>query len=340
MDPSIAQKLDALLGERATIQAPLSRRSSLRIGGAAAAWVEPHTRDELARLIALARDHGLEVVVTGLGSNTLFPDEGIDGLVIRLGGELASWSLEPTAEGALITVGAGCVNAHLVRAMLAEGLVGAEFLMLIPGTVGGAVALNAGTREQDLASILTHVEWVRPGPDGQPICERVPASQVGLEYRHAELPEGAVVASATLALARGDVEGARARAQADRDRRDRTQPYRYASVGSTFANPPGDYAGRLIDAAGLKGLRVGGAHISPLHANFFINDGQATAGDFLGLMARARLAVRRAFDVELVPEVRFVGFDGWARLLELERQLADWQPPGPQQDPGPQEQAS
>jgi UDP-N-acetylmuramate dehydrogenase len=181
--------------------------------------------------------------------------------------------------------------------------------------------MNAGTREQEIASVLRRAELLIPDGQGGWSLERVEASALALAYRHAELPPGAVVVRGELALEAGDTEAAQARVQADKERRNLTQPYRLASVGSTFANPPGHFAGQLIERAGLKGARVGGAQVSPLHANFFINDGEASAADFLGLMARARVEVRHRFGVELMPEVRFAGFDGWAALSELERAI-------------------
>lgn len=317
--------LEALLGKRCRVGESLARRTSLRIGGEAAWWVEPHTREEVEKILELCCVHDISHHVVGLGSNTLFPDEGIDGVVMRLQGEFATWSvLEERVSGeVLVEVGAGCVNAHLVRGLLEEGLVGAEFLMLIPGTFGGAVAMNAGTKEAELGGILEEVSYVilSRGARERGECQRVKAASkdLGVSYRHVELPEGAVVTSATIRVRRGDVELARKAAQDDKDRRNTTQPYRLASVGSTFANPPGDYAGRLIEAVGLKGARIGGAQISTLHANFFINESkQATASEFLRLMARARVMVRRRFGVELRPEVKWVGFDGWSALLALE----------------------
>jgi UDP-N-acetylmuramate dehydrogenase len=144
-----------------------------------------------------------------------------------------------------------------------------------------------------------------------------------MSYRHAKLAPGAVVVRGEVTLEVGDADEARERVRADKERRDKTQPYRLASVGSTFANPPGDFAGRLVEAAGLKGHRVGGARVSELHANFFINEEHASARDFLSLMALARVRVRQRFGVELRPEVRFVGFDGWSAMVALEAELGE-----------------
>lgn len=313
---------------------PLRRHCSMRVGGDAAAWIEVGEREPLRGLVAVCDAHDVPVYPVGLGSNTMFPDAGIDGVVLRLTGELADWEvLRSVDDRARIRVGAGTVNAHLVRELLAGGWTGLEFLKLVPGTFGGAVALNAGTKEAELAERLDAVEWCRPndGESGRAASERghfqrVDADRLNMSYRYAEIPEGAVIVAGEAIVERGDVERARERMEADRERRDETQPYKLASWGSTFANPPDDYAGRLIDEAGLKGRRLGGARISEHHANFFINEDDATADDLLSLMALARVRVREKFGVTLRPEVRFVGFDGMSRLRELESRWRESEP--------------
>ena len=303
---------------------PLSRHSSLRIGGPASYWIEVGDSEDLEGLLSALGPQRFWCV--GLGSNTLFPDEGIEEPVIRLVGDLAGWkvTLDGDSDVASVEVMAGAINAHLVRGLLAEGWVGAEFLTLIPGTFGGAVALNAGTKEQELATILESVTLAIPDEArGEWLIQELQADGLQLDYRHAELPDGALVISGAITVEVGDVGAARQRVRADKERRNETQPYRLASVGSTFANPEGDYAGRLIEEVGLKGESLGGARISNLHANFFINESDARSDDFLGLMALARHRVRERFGVELRPEVRFVGFDGDARMRELECELND-----------------
>lgn len=296
----------------------LADHTSLRIGGEASWWVEVGSREALVETVAAADAHDVPYWPVGLGSNVLFPDGGVDGAVIRLVDELAEWSFEEMGdEEAVVRVGGGVVNAHLVRGLLDAGWVGAEFLRLVPGTFGGAVAMNAGTKEAELESLLVDADLVVP--DEGTAAETYAADELDLRYRHSDLPEGAVVVSGRVRVERGDVEEARRAMEADRERRDETQPYKLASAGSTFANPEDDYAGRLIDEAGLKGASVGGARISETHANFFINEDDATAEDFLRLMARARRRVRDEYGVELRPEVTFVGFDGMARLEEYER---------------------
>lgn len=303
------------------VDEPLSRHCSLRIGGPAAYWIEVGTHRDLQTLLEALGDRSFWCV--GLGSNVLFPDQGIDAPVVRFVGELAQWDVDPgDKDRARVNVAAGVVNAHLVRGLLKDGWVGAEFMTLIPGTFGGAVALNAGTKERELRAILDSVDLAVPDADGQ--CWKIQqfsADELQMSYRHTALPPGAVVVEGCIQVRRGDVEAAQQRMADDKDRRNRTQPYRLASVGSTFANPEDDHAGRLIDEAGLKGESIGGATISELHANFFINESDATARDFLKLMALARHRVRRDFGVQLRPEVRFVGFDGLERLRQYERQL-------------------
>lgn len=314
---------DALreLGERIRQNEPLSKHGSLRIGGPARWWAEVETLDELRTVAEWAVAEQYDMVVVGLGSNTLYPDEGIEGVVVRLGGTLAEWHVRQAKDGHVAEVGAGTINAHLVRGLHREGFTGMEFLSLIPGTFGGAIAMNAGTREKELSSILRSVTLWLPETPGKVVT--MSPAEIDMRYRHSELPPRAIVVGGVIALEEGDVEAAKKLVKQDKDRRNETQPYRLASVGSTFANPPGDAAGRLIDSVGLKGRRQGGARISDLHANFFINEDDATSEDFIGLMALARLEVRRRYGVELRPEVQFVGFDGWSKLDELERRFEE-----------------
>lgn len=314
---------DERMGARLRFNEPLAKHCSLRIGGPAAVWAEVHDAEELQQLLHAGRADGYPLTVVGLGSNSLFSDEGIEGIVARMSGELAGWSMTPDGQdAAVMRVMAGAVNAHVVRALHKAGWVGAEFLALIPGTFGGAVAMNAGTKDAELTEVLIDVDLLAPDGEGFRRCT-LTRDELKPSYRHCELPDGAVVLGGRIRVRRGDVETARAHVREDKARRNRTQPYKLASVGSTFANPDGDYAGRVIEEVGLKGHTIGGARISELHANFFINESEASAADFLQLMALARSRVRHQFSLELRPEVRFVGFDGYARMLEYERRLEE-----------------
>ncbi len=297
---------------------PLSKHSTLRIGGPTRFWVEVKTLVELQRVIDLANQEGLPIEVVGLGSNVLFSDAGFDGVMLRLSGQLAEWNI---LDDGLVQIGAGAINSHLVKALLKNGLIGAEFLVLIPGTFGGAVAKNAGTKNDEISSILKSIQIIALDQPRKVIS--MSATEINLSYRHSELPERSLVVGGQIQLSRGDTVIAASKVREDKDNRSKTQPYKLKSVGSTFANPPGDYAGRLIEAVGLKGTRVGGARISEQHANFFINEGNASSSDFLMLMAMAIVRVQAAFGIELRPEVCFVGFDGWKQLDHLVKTYTD-----------------
>jgi UDP-N-acetylmuramate dehydrogenase len=304
------------VGSRIAFNEPLAKHCSLRIGGPAAVWADVETAEELIELAEAGRVEGLELTIAGLGSNTLYPDEGIRGIVARLTGELADTSIQANDdETAVMQIGAGAVNAHVVRALHKGGWVGAEFLALVPGTFGGAVVMNAGTKEAELSEVLVDAELLVDGHR-----RTWTANELSLSYRHSDLPDDAIVLGGRIGVTRGDVDQAREAVRQDKARRNRTQPYKLASVGSTFANPDGDYAGRVIERVGLKGHAIGGARISELHANFFINEDQASAEDFLRLMALARKRVQQTFGIELRPEVEFVGFDGLKRIRKYERE--------------------
>jgi len=272
-----------------TANAPLKRLCFWRVGGPADRLVDVQTLDELRRAMADG-----SVTVLGRGSNSLVADAGIRGTVIRLKGELAEANLDTGV------VGGGLWLNVLIRRLDKAGLGGAEPFLGVPGTIGGAVVMNAGTSLGEACDLLHEVTVVMPGGELQTLS----VEECGFAYRHSQLPEGSVVASARMAF----------RPDADLDkraaflaRRKATQPLSKPSCGSTFTNPPGDYAGRLIDAAGLKGHRVGGAQISEQHANFFLNTGDATAEDIAALIRHARRVVLETFDVLLEPEVRLLG---------------------------------
>ena len=197
---------------------------------------------------------------------------------------------------------AGAAIVRLPNVMRARGWVGAEFLAGIPGSIGGAVAMNAGTKHGECERVLDAVELATADGIGW-----VPRSALTLRYRFTELPAGAILTRARFRLPDGDVETSRAAMDADLAYRKRTQPLSQPNCGSVFTNPPGDHAGRLIDSVGLKGTRLGGAQISTLHANWIVNLGGARAADVLGLIERAQARVREATGVVLVPEVKRVG---------------------------------
>jgi UDP-N-acetylmuramate dehydrogenase len=283
---------------------PLAPRTSIRVGGAAELLVRPADADDLATLLRAAAELGQPLSILGGGANTLVSDEGVRGLVVRLPGEFG----EERCEGELLRLSAGAPIARLMARGHALGLVGAEFSAGIPGTLGGAVVMNAGTPSGEMKDVVTRVELATAAGSGW-----VEAGALRFAYRASQLPPGAVVTRIECRLRPGDVAASRATMEADVARRRRTQPLSQPSFGSTFWNPPGRHAGQLIEAVGLKGHRIGGAAWSEIHANFIVNLGEATARDVLALMALARARVLDRFGLTLEAEVKLLGrFDAVA----------------------------
>jgi UDP-N-acetylmuramate dehydrogenase len=282
---------------------PLAPRTSIRVGGPADLLVRPADPDDLAALLRGARELGVPLAVLGGGTNTLVADRGVRGVVLRLPAEWGPPEAEPAdaAAGRLI-LPAGAPTSRLMQRGHALGLVGAEFLAGIPGTLGGATAMHAGTRTGELEAVLVRGELATADGAGW-----VEAAALGLGYRESRLPPGAVVTRLECALVPGDVAASRAVMEADVAQRRRSQPLSQPSFGSTFWNPPGRYAGQLIEAVGLKGHRVGRAMWSEIHANFVVNLGGATAADVLTLLALARQRVKEQFGVTLHAEVKLLG---------------------------------
>jgi UDP-N-acetylmuramate dehydrogenase len=278
---------------------PLAKHTSWRVGGPAARFYRPADRDDLIGFLrSLPPKEPL--LWLGLGSNLLIADAGWPGTVIETQGCLTAMAL--IAPGRLrLEAGASCAKA--ARFAARQGLVGLEFFAGIPGTVGGALAMNAGAWGGETWPLVALVRTVdRTGE----VRERTPADFV-IGYRQVGMPGGEWFLEAELELEHGDTEGAQARIRALLDRRAATQPTGLPSCGSVFRNPPGDHAARLIEACGLKGLRFGGAEVSPKHANFIINTGNATARDIARLIDHVREEVERRHGVRLIPEVRRVG---------------------------------
>ncbi len=280
---------------------PLARHTYLRLGGPAGLYAEPQGRADLLRILSWAQEAGVAVRVLGGGSNVLVSDEGWPGLVISLRrccGE-THWggALGPTG----VRAGAGVMLPALARSAAARGLGGLEFAIGIPGSLGGALQSNAGIGDgREIGSLVGEVEvWRRGTVDSIPL-------EFG--YRTTSLlGSGALVLGATLHLAprpRGEIE---AEMRSLLEARQATQPTALRNAGSIFRNPPGDAAGRLIEAAGLKGLAVGGARVSELHANFIVHDGAATARDVADLMAVVQRRVLADSGVRLVPEIEWWG---------------------------------
>jgi UDP-N-acetylmuramate dehydrogenase len=278
--------------------APLAPRTTIRVGGPADLLVRPADPDALAELLRAVAELGVPLHVLGGGANTLVADAGVRGVVLRLPPELAP----EVVRGERLLLGAGQPTARLPARAHALGLVGMEFIAGIPGTLGGALAMNAGTRLGEMKDVVARVELATAAGAGF-----VDAVALGFAYRTCRIPAGTVATRIEFALRPGDVAASEAAMQEDRDRRRRTQPLDRPTFGSTFRNPPGEFAGRLIEQVGLKGHRVGGALWSELHANFVVNAGGATARDVLALLRLARARVKERFGIVLEAEVRLVG---------------------------------
>ncbi|MDR1789983.1 MAG: UDP-N-acetylmuramate dehydrogenase [Opitutaceae bacterium] len=282
---------------------PLAPKTTLRIGGAARLYAEPENTDDLRRLVRAAREAGVPVFMLGRGSNLVVPDNGLDALVIALRGP--GWERVELLPNGDIFAAAGCRLQRLCAFAMSRGIAGFEALAGIPASLGGALRMNAGAHGVSLLERV--VELHRLSPAGN--VARLPRGRLGAGYRRCAALEktGAIALGAVLRGTGADApEAIAARMRAFAAQRRRSQP-REPSAGCVFRNPPGDSAGRLIDAAGLKGLRVGGARVSPVHANFIVNTGGATAADFLALARLVREKVAQKHALTLAPEILFPG---------------------------------
>ena len=278
----------------------LSRFTTLGTGGPARAFARPGSVEEVEELLRWAVVRGLAVATIGLGSNLLVADEGVDALVLKLDGELATVGVEG---GRQLAVGGGAANAVVLHRARAAGLGGFEFACAIPGTIGGGVWMNGGAYGGDFAQVLERAlvatgegtGWLTP-------------AELGLSYRRSNLRHGQVVVRAELRLHERDPDEIKARVRELNARRKAAQPTNRRTFGSVFKNPDHELtAGRMLEACGLKGHRVGGARISPKHANFIENAGGARTEDAVALMAEARRRAREAYGVELRHEVELIG---------------------------------
>jgi UDP-N-acetylmuramate dehydrogenase len=299
-EKSLMERLGRYVDGEVKPEEPLAPKTSVRVGGPAELFIKPRTGDGLVSVLAMAREEGVPVHVLGGGANTLVGDLGVPGIVLKLSSDLFSESVELDEGGGTVTLGAGSSISRLITVMKANKLVGAEFLAGIPGTLGGAVTMNAGTKMGECMTVVEALELATPEGLGW-----IPRPE--FSYRHTHLPPGAVVTRARFRLRHGDLQASQAQMDADLGYRKRTQPLSLPNFGSVFQNPPGDFAGRLIELAGLKGHTVGQAQISTLHANWIVNLGGATARDIVGLITLAQQRVRDQSGVQLQPEVKRVG---------------------------------
>ncbi len=283
-------------GYRADV--PLAKYTWLRVGGAAEVLFEPADRDDLAHFIA-GKPTDVPVTVIGVASNLLVRDGGIPGVTIRLG---RAFSAIDFGDGEL-RVEAGALDIEVARAAQRAGRGGLAFLSGIPGTIGGALRMNAGAYGSEIADVLVEAEAI----DDRGERHHLTAAQMGFGYRHVGVSRAWIFTAATLAAPAADPAAIKARMDEIQVAREASQPIRARTGGSTFANPPGDTAWRLIDQAGCRGLRRGDAQVSEKHCNFLINTGAATAADMEALGEEVRAKVRAACGVELTWEVQRVG---------------------------------
>ena len=283
---------------RVEANAALGPLTWFRVGGPAEYLVKPASASDLAQFLQ-ALPGEVPVTAIGAASNLIIRDGGIAGVVIRLARGFSAVAVE--ADG--IVCGAAALDATVAEHAAAAGLGGLEFLCGIPGSIGGAVAMNAGAYGSDMAACLDWAEVVTR--TGEQV--RLPAADLHLSYRHSKLPAGAVVTRARLRAAPGDARLIATRMAEIRDSRTATQPVRARTGGSTFANPPGMKAWELIDGAGCRGLTRGGAQVSELHCNFLLNTGEATAADLEGLGEEVRRRVLAATGVTLDWEIKRIG---------------------------------
>ena len=287
-------------GERAAFDAPLAQHTWWKVGGPADALVDVESHDELAEVLRRVFTRRLPVFVLGSGSNLLVGDGGIRGIVLRLGGAFTALEVRAEDGGVVVEAGGSASLPVLCTRVASLGGVGVDGLAGIPATVGGAVRMNAGT-DREIGEFATDVEVQTPA---KPEPHRI---DVAYRYRATTIPRDAIVARARLRFEAGEIAAVRERLQTRLVRRKATQPVAIPNSGSCFRNPPGDHAGRLIEAAGAKGWREGGAEVSPLHANFVVNTGGASARDVATLLTRVHRAVHDRFGVDLHLEVHLVG---------------------------------
>ena len=285
---------------RLRFKEPLAKHTYFGIGGEATAYIEVSTTDELSAVARFHRQWGVPIAIIGRGSNLLVSDTGFKGISVRLIGELAKLEIS----GKIVSVGAGLSLPRLSKTMSRQGLSGVEFALGIPGSVGGALIMNAGAWGSSFGDVVTDVTVM----DDTGELVNLTHAEANFKYRHSGLDTYFCVTGATLELKPGDADTITERMQAFYKQKVETQPFAEENAGCMFKNPPGDSAGRLIDISGLKGYRIGGAEVSTVHGNFILNIDTATATDVLDLVAHIQQQVREKTGISLQTEVKRLGF--------------------------------
>lgn len=282
---------------------PMARHTTYRIGGAARYFVCVNDLGSLTRLVEACRSDEVPFTVVGRGSNLLVADEGYDGVIVILGRDFRSLRFD--AASSSFIVGAGMTLSALVQEAFRLGRSGLEFAVGTPGTVGGALRMNAGSRDEWIGSRVLSVTALTA--DGELV--RYPNDAIEWGYRSTSFGEHETLLECEILVDEGDALRIHAKMEANLNKRKRSQPLDKPSCGSVFRNPEGESAGALIERAGMKGMSVGGARVSPVHANFIVNEGNASAADVRTLIELIQAKVNEAYGIELKPEVRFLGFE-------------------------------
>ena len=294
--------LSGSLGLEVVRDERLAHRTSYRIGGPAALSVTAHTYPALVRAIEVLDHEEVDWVVLGRGTNVLVSDKGFSGCVVRLGREFSRISFEEDCE---VSAGGSVLLTKLVNECQSKGLSGLEPCVGIPGTVGGAVSMDAGTRDEWISRHISSVVTYRPGTG----LVRYEKNDIEWGYRYTSIPAGEVILEASFLLSERDPKEIAADMEQRISRRRRKQPMGKPTCGSVFRNPPGESAGKLVESCGLKGYAAGGAQVSETHANFVVNNRGATANDVLLVMQKMHSDVLERHGINLLPEVKFLGFD-------------------------------
>lgn len=298
---TLIERLPSVRGSY-TPQAPLAKFTWFRVGGPAEVLFQPKDPDDLASFLS-NKPADVPVTVLGVGSNVMVRDGGIPGVVIRLRQGFMEISAEETSAGVHVTAGAGALDITVARWAAKHGIAGLEFLSGVPGTIGGALHMNAGAYGSELGDVFAHAHAITPAGE----IRRLESGDMGFTYRHTAVSADWIFISATLIGEQGDSAEIESRMAHINEEREASQPIRERTGGSTFVNPPGHKAWQLIDEAGCRGLKLGAAQVSEKHCNFLINNGSATARDLEALGEEVRRRVKAHTGVTLTWEIRRIG---------------------------------
>jgi UDP-N-acetylmuramate dehydrogenase len=302
-ETALLQELRSIPGLKVKVSEPLARYTSMKIGGPADFFVEVGNQAALSQLLSFLSQHGMPSCLLGNGSNVLVSDFGVEGVVVHLGGDFKRAEWHDQGNDSWVEVGAAHAVTQLVREAARRGYGGLEFAEGIPGTVGGALVMNAGAYGSEFEKVVDLVQ----GMNGEGTPVQFTREEMKFSYRDSHLPAGTVVTRLRLHLDREESSRISSKVRELVTKRKSSQPSGYPNSGSMFRNPTGDYAGRLVEAAGLKEKQIGRAQISAKHGNFIVNLGGASAKDVRQLMELARAEVQAKFGVDLIPEVKLLG---------------------------------